>query len=65
MSGGKAFAREVLVKDILFEGHRRASRSGSSTLVNYLWPLWDEHNEALHDKMCDTRVVQGLSVSRT
>ena len=28
------------------------------TLLNYLWPLWDDTNEALHDKMCDTRVVE-------
>jgi uncharacterized RDD family membrane protein YckC len=27
------------------------------TLLNYLWPLWDDENEALHDKVCSTRVV--------
>ncbi len=27
-------------------------------LLNYLWPLWDKKNEALHDKMCSTRVVK-------
>ena len=56
MSGGRAFVREALVKGILIEG------VGLFTLyilplINYLFPLWDSHNEALHDKMCGTRVV--------
>jgi uncharacterized RDD family membrane protein YckC len=25
--------------------------------LNYLWPLWDEQNRALHDMAADTRVV--------
>ena len=28
------------------------------TLINYLWPLWDPRNQALHDKMCDTVVLK-------
>ena len=56
MSGGKAFVREALVKGILIE------TIGSFTLyilplVNYLFPLWDPHNETLHDKLTSTRVV--------
>ncbi|MEA2347676.1 MAG: hypothetical protein QOG62_1463 [Thermoleophilaceae bacterium] len=31
---------------------------GIPTLLNYLWPLWDEENRALHDMMCDSRVIQ-------
>ena len=27
-------------------------------LLNYLWPLWDNRNETLHDKMCSTKVVK-------
>jgi uncharacterized RDD family membrane protein YckC len=56
MSGGRAFVREVLVKNLLIE------TVGAFTfyvlpLVNYLFPLWDPNNEALHDKICSTRVV--------
>ncbi len=56
MPGGRAFVREALVKNILIEG------VGLFTfyilpIVNYLMPLWDDGNEALHDKMCKTRVV--------
>ena len=58
MSGGRAFVREALVKNILMEG------IGSLTLyiltiVNYFSPLWDDFNQALHDKMCGTRVIRG------
>ncbi|MEA2221721.1 MAG: hypothetical protein QOH83_97 [Solirubrobacteraceae bacterium] len=57
MSGGRAFLREAVVKQLLIE------TIGSFTLyvlpiVNYLFPLWDPtNNEALHDTMCRTRVV--------
>jgi uncharacterized RDD family membrane protein YckC len=56
ISGGRAFVREALVKNILIEG------IGAFTfyilpIVNYLSPLWDDANEALHDKMCGTRVI--------
>lgn len=27
-------------------------------LVNYLWPLWDPHRQALHDKVAATNVVR-------
>lgn len=62
MSGGRGFVREVLVKNILIEG------VGQFTffilpLVNYLWPLWDPRDEALHDKMCNTRVIKATSVA--
>ena len=28
------------------------------TLLDYLWPLWDEQNRALHDMLASSRVVQ-------
>lgn len=28
-------------------------------LVNYLWPLWDKRNQALHDKLAGTVVIEG------
>lgn len=27
-------------------------------LLNYLWPLWDDENQALHDKLVSTHVVR-------
>jgi uncharacterized RDD family membrane protein YckC len=57
VSGGMAFVREILVKLILFENILGTFTFFIGTLLNYLWPLWDDRNEALHDKMCNTRVV--------
>jgi uncharacterized RDD family membrane protein YckC len=28
-------------------------------LLNYLWPLWDQKRQALHDKVASTNVVVG------
>jgi uncharacterized RDD family membrane protein YckC len=53
----QAFAREVLAKTIVFEGIGGLV-FWIPTVLNYLWPLWDEDNEALHDKVCKTRVVE-------
>ena len=58
VTGGKAFTREVLAKTLLIEVIGAFVTVGILALVNYLWPLWDDKNEALHDKMCDTRVVK-------
>ena len=56
LGGGRAFVREGVVKNLLFEG------AGGflffvPTILNYAWPLFDQRNEALHDKICTTRVV--------
>ena len=56
LTGRRAAIREVAVKAFLFEGI--GGLLWIPTLLNYLWPLWDEHNEALHDKVCGTRVVE-------
>ena len=29
------------------------------TLIDYLWPLWDDKRQALHDKLAGTQVVMG------
>lgn len=53
---GSALLREVAVKLLLFE-----TVGGFfllPTALNYLWPLWDEQNRALHDMIVSTRVVQ-------
>ena len=57
LSGGGAVVREVLVKSLLIEGGGQFTFF-ILTALNYLWPLWDARNEALHDKICSTRVVR-------
>jgi uncharacterized RDD family membrane protein YckC len=57
LSGGRAFVREVLVKNLLFEG-AGGFLFAVPTIVNYVWPLFDDRNQALHDKLCATRVVE-------
>jgi uncharacterized RDD family membrane protein YckC len=27
-------------------------------LLDYLWPLWDDRNQAIHDKIAGTNVVR-------
>jgi uncharacterized RDD family membrane protein YckC len=56
LTAGQAFVREGLVKGILFDG-LGILLLFIPTLLNYLWPLWDKDNEALHDKICSTRIV--------
>ena len=32
--------------------------AGFVALINYLWPLWDDKKQALHDKVAATNVVR-------
>ena len=34
------------------------SIGGIYSLLNYLWPIWDDKNQALHDKLAKTNVVR-------
>jgi len=54
---GFAMLREVVVKTILF-GVAGAVTGGIANLLDYLWPLWDEENRALHDFLVNTRTVK-------
>jgi uncharacterized RDD family membrane protein YckC len=54
---GFAMLREVAVKWLLFNAVAGSLTFGIAPLVDYLWPLWDEQNRALHDFVVDTRVV--------
>jgi uncharacterized RDD family membrane protein YckC len=56
MTFGFAMLREVAVKALLF-GIVSSMTFGLATLLDVLWPLWDEENRALHDLIVDTRVV--------
>jgi uncharacterized RDD family membrane protein YckC len=53
---GFAMLREVAVKALLF-GIAGSMTGGLANLVDYLWPLWDEENRALHDFVVNTRTV--------
>jgi uncharacterized RDD family membrane protein YckC len=54
---GFAMLREVAVKWLLFQMVLGSITAGIAVLVDFLWPLWDEENRALHDFLVDTRTV--------
>ncbi|MXY21189.1 MAG: RDD family protein [Dehalococcoidia bacterium] len=53
---GMMFVREFLVKGLLF-GLLYGLTLGIMFFVDNLWPLWDENNQTLHDKVASTYVV--------
>jgi uncharacterized RDD family membrane protein YckC len=57
MTFGWAMLREVAVKALLF-GVLGSLTFGIASLLDVLWPLWDDENRALHDFIVDTRVVR-------
>jgi uncharacterized RDD family membrane protein YckC len=52
-----AITREAVVKYLLFS-FLAVFALAIPTIVNYLWPFWDEQNQALHDKLAGTFVVK-------
>jgi len=50
-TAGNGIVRQFLVLGILM------GICGLVQIVNLLWPLWDEKNQALHDKVVNTLVV--------
>jgi uncharacterized RDD family membrane protein YckC len=58
VTAGFAVLRDFVVKGLLF-GTVGSFFLGIPTLLNVLWPLWDERNQALHDKMLSAYVVKG------
>ena len=57
MTFGFAMVREVAVKWLLFGVVAGGPTGGIAILIDYLWPLWDEENRALHDYVVDTRTI--------
>ena len=57
MTFGFAMLREVAVKALLF-GIAGSLTAGLANLADYLWPLWDEENRALHDFVVNTRTIR-------
>jgi uncharacterized RDD family membrane protein YckC len=58
MTFGWAMLREVAVKWLLFGVVGGSFTFGLASLLDVLWPLWDDENRALHDFFVDTRVVR-------
>lgn len=56
MTLGFAALREVVVKTLLV-GVVSSFTFGLAQLLDYLWPLWDDENRALHDFVTDTRTI--------
>lgn len=54
---GFAFLREFVIKQLAI-GALGAVTVYLATVLNYLWPLWDDENRALHDMMAKSRVVR-------
>ena len=52
-----AALREVVVKALAL-GIAGSVTFGIAYLVDYLWPLWDDQNRALHDMVVSSRVVR-------
>ncbi len=52
-----AALREAAIKLLLF-GVVGGMLASIPTLLDVLWPLWDDQNRALHDMLADTRVVR-------
>lgn len=57
MSMGDGVVREFLVKGLAI-GIANMITFGIVGLLDILWPLWDDKNQALHDKMLSQYVVQ-------
>jgi uncharacterized RDD family membrane protein YckC len=57
VTAGFAVLRDFVVEGLLF-GTVGSFFFGIPTLLDYLWPLWDEKNQCLHDKMVSTYVVR-------
>jgi uncharacterized RDD family membrane protein YckC len=54
---GYALVREFAVKQLLI-GVIGGLLLYLPLLLNYLWPLWDADNRALHDMVASTRVIR-------
>lgn len=57
-----AFVRQIIIIMILFNT-LGAVLLLIPSLLNYLWPLWDDKHQALHDKIAHSRVVRAEKVS--
>ena len=56
-SWGAGLLRELAIKQLLF-GFVGGFFLSIPTILDWLWPLWDDENRALHDMLASTRVVR-------
>lgn len=54
---GFGFLREFAVKNLLF-GFVGGFFFSIPTIIDWLWPLWDDQNRCLHDMIVSTHVVR-------
>ncbi len=54
---GAGLLRELAIKQLLF-GFVGGFFLSIPTILDWLWPLWDDENRALHDMLASTRVVR-------
>jgi uncharacterized RDD family membrane protein YckC len=54
---GSSFLREFVVKNLLF-GTVGSFFFAIPTILDWLWPLWDDQNRALHDMVVSSHVVK-------
>jgi uncharacterized RDD family membrane protein YckC len=57
MAWGTSLVRELVIKQLLF-GFVGSFFGFIPTLLDYLWPLWDDQNRCLHDMVVSTHVVK-------
>jgi len=56
MDYGSALVRQWLVITLLIGVVGGAFTGGIASLIDYLWPLWDSRNRAVHDIIASTLV---------
>jgi uncharacterized RDD family membrane protein YckC len=54
---GWSVMREVVVKGIVF-GIAGSVTGGLANIADWLWPLFDKQDRALHDFLVDSRVIR-------
>jgi uncharacterized RDD family membrane protein YckC len=54
---GYGFLREIAVKGFLF-GFLGGFLLSIPTILDWLWPLWDDENRCLHDMLVKSHVVK-------
>ena len=58
MSYGAGVLREWLAKTLVIQVAGVALTGGVAVLLDYIWPLWDERRQALHDRLASTVVLE-------
>jgi uncharacterized RDD family membrane protein YckC len=56
VTAGTAYIRDVIMQDLVF-GFVGSFVFSIPWLLDGLWPLWDDRNQALHDKVANTFVI--------